>query len=48
MYWIVESEVQMTWIKFKMELNETIDYELTDACLCPGMQKMVAGNGYMT
>ena len=43
MYWVVDTEVQMTWIKYEFPLSGSIDYELTDACLCPGMQKIVAG-----
>ena len=43
MYWVVDAEVQMTWIKYDFPLSSSIDYELTDACLCPGMQKIVAG-----
>ena len=41
MYWIVDGVVQLVWIKFKMPLSGS--YELTDACLCPGMEKLVAG-----
>ena len=43
MYWVVDSEVQLTWIKYKMPLSGARDYELVDACLCSGMQKLVAG-----
>ena len=43
MYWVVDTEVQMTWIRYNFPLSGSIDYELTDACLCPGMQKIVAG-----
>ena len=46
MYWVVDAEVQMTWIKYEFPLSGSIDYELTDACLCPGMQKIVAGKYY--
>ena len=41
MYWVVDSEVQLTWIKYKFPIGGS--YGLTDACLCPGMAKMVAG-----
>ena len=48
MYWIVDTEVQMTWIKYKMPLSASIDYELIDASLCPGMMKLVAGKVTLT
>ena len=47
MYWVVDAEVQMTWIKYEFPLSGSIDYELTDACLCPGMQKIVAGKNFL-
>ena len=47
MYWVVDTEVQMTWIKYDFPLSGSIDYELTDACLCPGMQKIVAGKNFL-
>ena len=47
MYWVVDAEVQMTWIKYDFPLSGSIDYELTDACLCPGMQKIVAGKEFI-
>ena len=31
----------MTWIKYEMPVGGF--YELTDACLCPGMAKIVIG-----
>ena len=48
MYWVVDADVQMTWIKYEFPLSGSIDYELTDACLCPGMQKIVAGKNSLT
>lgn len=41
MYWILDSEVQLTWIKYKFPLSGS--YQLTDASLCPGMSKLVVG-----
>ena len=41
MYWVLNKEVQLTWIKYQMPINGS--YHLMDACLCPGMSKLVAG-----
>ena len=38
LYWVLDNEVQLTWVKFQM-----LNYVLTDACLCPGMSKLVTG-----
>ena len=34
----MDNEVQLTWVKYQM-----LNYLLTDACLCPGMSKLVTG-----
>ena len=58
LYWVLDSQVALTWIKYQLPENGI--YHLTgmfghlsvllhlnpfclDACLCPGMQKVVAG-----
>jgi hypothetical protein len=41
LFWVVDGKVQLTWIKYQMPINS--NYQLVDACLCPGMSKLVAG-----
>ncbi len=39
MYWILNGQIQLTWIKFQAPAKG--QYQFLHACLCPGMSKLV-------